>query len=456
MKGAGKTSLRERAIGNSLPDYVSGDDFMTSTSALNTTQSSALYERACKAIPGGVNSPVRAFRSVGGTPLFMESGQGCRLRDADGNEFLDFCSSWGPLISGHRHPDIVTAVKDQADKALTFGTPCEGEVLLAEFILSRLNRPGMEKIRFVNSGTEAVMSALRLARGFTGRDKIIKFEGCYHGHSDSLLVKAGSGLATLGTPDSAGVPADFTQGTIVLPLDDENAVREAFKNFPDSIAALILEPVPANNGLLLQRPEFLKFLREVTRENGTLLIFDEVISGFRLGFGGAAEKYGIDPDLAAYGKIIGGGMPVGAFAGRSEIFEKLAPDGPVYQAGTLSGNPVAMAAGLAQLKLLTPEFYAHLEKLTGILRDEFNAAGRNWKIESAGSIFWFYRGKDAPRRADQIEREAMTEYAAFHAHCLERGLYLAPSGYEVGFMSSPMEEKDVRALLDAALEFFRS
>ncbi|MEQ9364280.1 MAG: glutamate-1-semialdehyde 2,1-aminomutase [Leptospirales bacterium] len=338
---------------------------------LHTSQK--LYDRAVQSIPGGVNSPVRAFRSVGGTPIFMAKGEGYRITDVDGNEFIDFCCSWGPLIHGHRHPDIIKAIERQINRALTFGTPCEAEVELAEFVIARLKPrvPTAERIRFVSSGTEAVMSALRLARGFTGRNKILKFEGCYHGHVDSMLVKAGSGLVTSGVPDSAGVPAEFTEHTIVSPLDDLEAVREAVQTHRADLAAIILEPIPANNGLLLQRPEFLQELRRLCDESGALLIFDEVISGFRVAPGGAAEHYNIAPDLLTYGKIIGGGMPVGAFAGRADIFAQIAPDGPVYQAGTLSGNPVAMSAGLAQLRLLTEPVYKHLASLGELLKSDF-------------------------------------------------------------------------------------
>ncbi len=427
---------------------------------IQESRSRELYERAKAVVPGGVHSPVRAFRSVGGTPLFMKSGEGHRLVDEDGNEFIDFCCSWGPLITGHRHPEIVKAVKAQIDRALTFGTPCEGAVLLAEYIIEHLKPrvPSIEKVRFVNSGTEAVMSALRLARGFTDRKKIIKFEGCYHGHVDSMLVKAGSGLVTSGVPDSAGVPPSFTAHTIVLPLDDDAALREAFDTYGDEIAAVCLEPVPANNGLLLQRPEFLKTIARLCREKGALLIFDEVISGFRVGFGGAAEYYEIEPDLVCYGKIIGGGMPVGAFAGRAEIFEKLAPDGPVYQAGTLSGNPVAMAAGLAQLKLLEDSLYKNLERLGRLLMTEFNKFGFDWKMQNIQSIFWLYRGDGpAPRRADHIQRDAtMDTYKGLHRHCLDRGVYLAPSGYEVGFLSSVMSEVQIYRLLEVLKEYFQN
>ncbi len=425
---------------------------------MNRTASDALYERARQVIPGGVNSPVRAFRSVGGTPIFMRAGQGAYLEDVDGNEYVDFCNSWGPLITGHRHPAIMEAIRAQIDNALTFGTPCEEEVILAEFVIGRLRPtvPSIEKIRFVNSGTEAVMSALRLARGFTGRAKIIKFEGCYHGHVDSLLVKAGSGLVTFGTPDSAGVPPAFTGETIVLPLDDEEAIATAFRDHGDQIAAVIIEPIPANNGLLLQRPAYLKLLRDLTEQHGSLLIFDEVISGFRAGFTGAAGTYGITPDLATYGKIIGGGMPVGAFAGRADIFALLAPDGPVYQAGTLSGNPVAMAAGLAALGSLTTETYAGLETLGRFLEERWTAARLPLRLVRQDSIFWLYSADAPPRRADAIDRDSMKVYAGLHAFLLERGVYLAASGYEVGFLSTPMTGGDVSRLVDGAVEFFRA
>lgn len=423
---------------------------------MNQEISESLYKRATAVIPGGVNSPVRAFRSVGGTPLFMKSGDGCRITDADGNEYVDFCNSWGPLISGHRHPEIIKAIQDQINRGLTFGTPCEEEVLLAEYIVHTI-KPwvnSVETIRFVNSGTEAVMSALRLARGYTKKTKVIKFDGCYHGHSDSLLVKAGSGLATFGTPDSAGVPEAFSTETVVLPLNDREAVKEAFENNKDNIAAIIIEPIPANNGLLLQDKEYLEFLREITQQNGSLLIFDEVINGFRVKFGGAAAYYSIEPDLVTYGKIIGGGMPVGAFAGRKEIFALLAPDGPVYQAGTLSGNPVAMSAGLAQLLLLTEEVYRHMEDLGAHLEQRVNGASLPWKMIRVGSIFWLYKGAVPPKSAAEIDREAMAEYAELHRFCLEKGLYLAPSGYEVGFISAPMTLKEMDELADAVIAFF--
>ena len=308
------------------------------------------FARATRVIPGGVSSPVRAFRAVGGDPIFMDRGEGAFLFDLDGNRYLDFCGSWGPLILGHAHPEVVEAVKSAVSKGMTFGTATAVEVELAEKIISKVEP--LEMVRFVSSGTEAVMSAVRLARGFTHRDKIIKFNGCYHGHSDYLLVNAGSGLVTFGTPSSAGVPEDFVKHTLVAELDDEKQVTSYFEQYGKDIAAVIIEPVPANNGLLLQRPEFLRFLRDITAKHGALLIFDEVISGFRVGWGGAAEHYGITPDLMTFGKVIGGGMPVGAFGGRRDIMKQLAPLGAVYQAGTLSGNPVAMAAGIATLKIL--------------------------------------------------------------------------------------------------------
>ncbi|MCE9596868.1 MAG: glutamate-1-semialdehyde 2,1-aminomutase [Spirochaetia bacterium] len=426
---------------------------------MNIRKSEELFERAKRVIPGGVNSPVRAFRSVGGTPIYMKSGEGARLVDADGNEYLDFCNSWGPLITGHRHPAILEAIQEQLGRALTFGTPCEQEVLLAEHVIERLKTSipdsRIERIRFTSSGTEAVMSAIRLARGFTGKNKIIKFNGCYHGHSDSLLVKAGSGLATLGIPDSAGVPSGFTAETIVLPLDDEKAVTEAFNRHGGDIAGILIEPVPANNGLLLQRQDFLNHLRNVCNSHGALLIFDEVISGFRVGIGGAAQHFAISPDMVTYGKIIGGGMPVGAFAGRADVFAMLAPDGPVYQAGTLSGNPVAMAAGLAQLQLLTKDAFNHLENLGALLESRFNQMQLKWKVTRIGSIFWFHTGT-APRRADQIDASAPKTYAQFHKHCLENGIYLAPSAYEVGFLSTPMSESDIERLAKLSVEFFKN
>jgi glutamate-1-semialdehyde 2,1-aminomutase len=389
----------------------------------------------------------------------MQKGEGCYLIDVDGNRYLDFCCSWGPLITGHRPAPVVRALQEQIEECLTLGTPNPKEVELARFLVDGVAKDvkSVQRVRFVSSGTEAVMSALRLARGYTGRRRIVKFEGCYHGHSDALLVKAGSGLVTSGQPDSAGVPEGFVRDTIVLPLADEEAVRQLFEREGEQIAAVIIEPVPANNGLLIQSPEYLNFLREITARYGSLLIFDEVINGFRLQFSGAAGYYGIEPDLITYGKIIGGGLPVGAFAGRASILEKIAPLGPVYQAGTLSGNPMAMAAGLAQLKMLTPDVYEGLEEKGRYLEEQFNRIDHlPFRMCRLGSIFWLYDAqKERPIRADQIDRESMKTYAAFFHHCLDRGVYLAPSGYEVGFLSTPVERSDLDFFLSIASEFRR-
>jgi len=420
------------------------------TTGTKTDKSEALWTRAQKVIPGGVNSPVRAFKSVGGTPRFVQRGEGAYLYDADRNRYLDFCNSWGPLILGHAHPSVIAAVDGAVRKGMSFGAPTEEEVLLAEKIVALV--PEVEKVRMVSSGTEAVMSAVRLARGYTGRSKIIKFSGCYHGHADYLLVSAGSGLVTFGTPNSAGVPESFASETLVAPLDDEDAITRFFQTYPDDIAAVIIEPVPANNGLLLQRKEYLGFLREITRKHGALLIFDEVISGFRLGPDGAAGHYGVAPDLRTYGKVIGGGMPVGAYAGSAEIMDRLAPDGPVYQAGTLSGNPVAMAAGLATLsELIEENGWQKLETLGEVWDEEVGTYVKDHGIGYVriGSIFWLcFQPAPAPRRAESIAAEGAKTYARFHAELLERGIYFAPSAYEVGFLSLAMTADILR---DAAM-----
>jgi len=402
-------------------------------------RSAQLYARACRAIPGGVSSPVRAFRAVGGTPLFIARGAGARVTDADGRTYLDLVGSWGPLIAGHAHPAVVAAIKAALERGTTFGAPCEAEVELAERVAAAY--PAAEQVRFVSSGTEAVMSAIRVARAFTGRDLIVKFAGCYHGHADHLLVAAGSGLATLGKPSSAGVPQAFTACTRVLPLDDEAALAALFEREGAQIAAVIIEPVPANHGLLPQRPAFLEALRRVTRAHGTLLIFDEVISGFRLARGGAAELLGIRPDLATFGKVIGGGMPVGAFGGERRIMARLAPDGDTYQAGTLSGNPVAMAAGLATLDVLERESgWQRLEargaELEGLLRPVLARAAHPVSLVRVGSLFWLaFHEQGAPRAAAALsERESQRFARLFHA-MLGRGVYLPPSAYEACFLS---------------------
>jgi len=420
-----------------------------SSQAPSRRRSSALYRRACALMPAGVNSPVRAFGAVPGDPLFIDRGEGAHLWDADGNRYLDCCGSWGPLILGHGHPRVLAAVEQAARRGLTFGAPCEAEITLAELVIAAY--PGLERVRFVSSGTEAVMSAVRLARGFTGRDLILKFSGCYHGHSDALLVSGGSGLATFGVSSSAGVTRGTVADTVVLPLDDEALVRALFAERGREIAAILIEPVPANSGLLLQRPEFLHTLRDLATQHGALLVLDEVISGFRLGMSGAAGLYGITPDLATFGKIIGGGMPVGAFGGRREIMERLAPLGDVYQAGTLSGNPVAMAAGAAALTVLREEaVHARLEeygsRLAAILAPAAAAAG--CALVQQGSIFWLAMQPAAPRRVEDVRPEGMGRYGRLHEAALGRGVYLAPSGWEVGFLNAAMTSEDVTRLAE--------
>ena len=402
-------------------------------------RSEQLYERATRVIPGGVNSPVRAFRAVGGTPLFFASGRGAHLTDVDGRSYLDLVGSWGPLILGHAHPAVTDAVARASSHGTTFGAPCPAEVELAERVVA--SYPGIEQVRLVSSGTEAVMSAIRLARAFTGRDLIVKFSGCYHGHADHLLVAAGSGLATFGRPSSAGVPEAFTACTRVLPLDDEAAVDALFAGDGQRIAAVIIEPVPANHGLLPQRREFLERLRSVTHEHGTLLIIDEVISGFRLARGGAAERLHLVPDLATFGKVIGGGMPVGAFAGPRRIMARLAPDGDTYQAGTLSGNPVAMASGIATLDVLVAEngwekleaLGAQLERL---LQPVLREAPFPMHLVRVGSLFWLsLHASGAPRTAATLSQQAVGRFAALFHAMLAEGIYLPPSAYEACFLS---------------------
>jgi glutamate-1-semialdehyde 2,1-aminomutase len=410
-------------------------------------KSEAAFEIAKSLFPGGVNSPVRAFKSVGGSPIFFQKGQGSHVWDIDGNQYIDYCCSWGPLILGHAPKNVVAAVSEAVANGSSFGAPTLLENELASLILS--HHKFIEKIRFVSSGTEAAMSAIRLARGYTGRDKIIKFEGCYHGHVDSLLVKAGSGLATLGTSDSAGIPEAYAKETIVLPLNDIEAVKEAVKTYKNQIAVVAIEPIPANNGLLIQDVQFLKDLRTICTEEGIVLLFDEVISGFRVGFEGAAGYYGIQPDVMAFGKIIGGGMPVGAYASSAKIMSKVSPEGPVYQAGTLSGNPVAMAAGIAQLKeCLKPGFYENLKAKTDYLVQAINeyatSKSYGFHIFSVGSIFWLSFGfAESVRSMKEINAEEVKRFAPLHAALLEEGVYLGPSGYEVGFVSDAHSKEDL-------------
>ncbi len=420
------------------------------------TTSAALFSRATEVIPGGVNSPVRAFRAVGGTPLFVARGAGQFIYDVEGREYLDFVGSWGPLILGHAHPAIQEAMIKALRNGTTYGAPCQGEVELAERVVA--SYPGLEQVRFVSSGTEATMSAIRLSRAFTGRDLIVKFSGCYHGHADHLLVAAGSGLATFGKPSSAGVPVAFTECTRVLPLDDDAALRDLFAREGSRIAAVIIEPVPANHGLLLQRREFLELLRKLTAQHGALLIFDEVISGFRLARGGAAEVLGIVPDLATFGKIIGGGMPVGAFGGPAKIMARLAPLGDTYQAGTLSGNPVAMASGIATLDLLVKESAWQRLEETGALVERLLTpvlATARFPIQLVriGSLFWLaIHAGEAPRNAVALSQQATARFAALFHELLSRGVYFPPSAYEGCFLSLAHQPADIERLAQALRE----
>lgn len=416
---------------------------------VSTKASQELMNRSRRVIPGGVNSPVRAFKSVGGVPRFIDRGEGAYLFDVDGNKYLDFCCSWGPLILGHAEPEIVGVVKRQVERGMTFGASTELEFKLADLIVDRID--AVELIRFVSSGTEAVMSAIRVARGFTGRDLILKFDGCYHGHSDHMLVKAGSGLVTFGQPSSAGVPESMTSQTALLPLDDEEGLNRFFVEHGDELAAVIIEGIPANNGLLIQRHDYMRQLRSLTEKYGALLILDEVITGFRIGMGGAAEYYGITPDLITYGKIIGGGMPVGAFGGRAEIMNRLSPDGPVYQAGTLSGNPVAMAAGLATLnKLASGKIHSQLEasnrKFVGQMTKQLSDC--QVTVAGVGSIFWICFQQKLPKSASAIAADGISHYNRMHEGILEQGLYLPPSGYEVCFISAAHTDEMLNGAAD--------
>jgi glutamate-1-semialdehyde 2,1-aminomutase len=417
---------------------------------MNNQVSAQLFEKAKAFFPGGVNSPVRAFRSVGGTPIFIDKGKGSHVWDADGNEYIDYCASWGPLILGHANDNVLNAVEKTMRNGTSFGAPTRLENELAELILT--NNHYIEKIRFVSSGTEAVMSAIRLARGFTGRNKILKFEGCYHGHSDSLLVKAGSGLVTFGETSSAGVPESFVKETIVVPLNSKEAIEQAFAQFKDEIACVIIEPIPANNGLLLQEKEYLQFLRDICTANKTLLLFDEVISGFRVGFCGAAGYYDIKPDIITYGKIIGGGFPVGAYGASKEIMSSISPEGNVYQAGTLSGNPVAMTAGIAQLtECLKPNFYKDLEAKTQTLITGLKKNTKhNFTVFSVGSIFWLaFTDKKAIRCAEDIDADSMKHFKILYHALLDNNIYSGPSGYEVGFMSEAHTQDDIEKTIKA-------
>lgn len=420
---------------------------------------STWWERAQKVIPGGVNSPVRAFKSVPGDPLFFQKAAGCRFTDEDGKEYIDWCLSWGPMILGHANEEVEAAAFEAIKEGASFGAPSRREVLLAEAFLDRV--PHFDQVRFVSSGTEAVMSAIRLARGFTGRDVVIKFVGCYHGHTDSLLVEAGSGLATFGTPSSGGVPAGFTDSTAVLPLNDDAALDTFFAEHGEKVAALIIEPFPANAGLLIQRQEFLQKCRDLTAKHGALLIFDEVITGFRVGASGAAPVLGITPDMGTYGKIIGGGFPVGAYAARQEIMDHISPNGPVYQAGTLSGNPVAMAAGLATLAITgRPGFYEDLERKGAYLQAGLEKAAKDHGVTASvarqGSLFWTVFQEEAPRSFAAIDGAKMETYGRLHRDLIDRGVYLAPSGWEVGFVSAAHTDADLDTTIAAVADTFKS
>ncbi|MCW8196216.1 glutamate-1-semialdehyde 2,1-aminomutase [Proteobacteria bacterium 005FR1] len=424
------------------------------------SHSDDLFEQARKYIPGGVNSPVRAFKAVGGTPLFVESAKGAYVYDADGREYIDYVQSWGPMLLGHAHPEVLTAVKERIDLGLSFGAPTEIETVLAKRLCEMYS--SIDLVRFVNSGTEATMSAIRLARGFTGRDKIIKFEGCYHGHSDSLLVKAGSGALTLGVPSSPGVPASLTEHTLTLTFNDSEQVKEAFRTYGDQIACIIVEPVAGNMNCIPPVPGFLETLREQCDQYGSVLIFDEVMTGFRVSLTGAQGYYEITPDLTTLGKVIGGGMPVGAFGGRRDIMEQIAPLGPVYQAGTLSGNPIAMAAGLKTLELISrPGFYepvvARTQQLTEGLEVAANEAGIPFTTNTVGTMFGGFFTEEKPvTNYRQVMEGNTARFNKFFHLLLDQGVYLAPAAYEAGFMSAAHTEKDIAATIDAARKAFKA
>jgi glutamate-1-semialdehyde 2,1-aminomutase len=417
---------------------------------MNRSKSEALFARAQQSIPGGVNSPVRAFRSVGGTPPFIARGNGSRIFDVDGNEYIDYVGSWGPLLLGHRHPDIIAALEAVLEIGTSFGAPTEREIELAEMIRDAV--PSMEMVRLVNSGTEATMSALRVARGFTGRDLTVKFEGCYHGHVDSLLVKAGSGMATLGIADTVGVPKAFAETTVALPFNSFEAVAEAFRSYGDKIAAVIVEPVVGNMGCVPPLPGYLEHLRTLTAAHGALLILDEVMTGFRVSPGGAQQLYGITPDLTTLGKVIGGGLPIAAYGGRAEIMRKVAPVGPVYQAGTLSGNPVAVSAGLAMLRYLKahPEVYDHIEKLGAQLTAN---APAGLTVNRVGSMFTFFFTDQPVTDWESAKKADTAKFRQYFHHMLDNGIYMAPSQFEAGFISAAHTEADIAQTVATACRF---
>jgi len=418
-------------------------------------KSHRLYKRACELIPGGVNSPVRAFRAVGGNPIFIDRAKGSKIYDVDGNAYIDYVLSWGPLILGHSHPKVVNALKKAAEKGTSFGAPTPLEIELAELVLKVYT--SMDKVRMVNSGTEATMSAIRVARGFTGRDKIIKFEGCYHGHADGLLVKAGSGATTFGVPDSLGVPKSYAKNTITLPFNDIAALHSVIKNEWKSIACVIIEPVVGNIGCVLPRPGFLESLRKLTKKFGIVLIFDEVMTGFRVAFGGAQAYYGITPDMTCLGKVIGGGLPVGAYGGKKEIMSMVSPEGPVYQAGTLSGNPLAMTAGIETLRILSKENTYNKLESTGALLEEGLAdaarkAGVKTRFYRAGTMFCTYFTNTDVIDYKTAKTSDTARFSRFFSAIIKKGVYIAPSQFEAGFISLAHTEKDIEQTVKAAYE----
>lgn len=418
-----------------------------------------LFTEAKQHIPGGVNSPVRSFRAVGGQPVFIERGQGARIYDVDGNSYLDYVLSWGPLVLGHTHPTVVEAIKAVAERGTSFGAPTERETELAKLVKAAY--PSMDLVRFVNSGTEATMSAIRVARAYTKRDKVIKFNGCYHGHNDGLLVKAGSGALTFGVPDSPGVPNDIAGYTLSLPFNSPEALEEVFHRFGEQIAAVILEPVVGNMGLVMPKDGYLRGLRRLTEKYGTVLIFDEVMTGFRVAYGGAQARFGITPDLTCLGKVIGGGLPVGAYGGKGQIMELIAPAGPVYQAGTLSGNPLAIAAGIATLKQISkPGVYDELEKKTGRLvqglRRAAASAGRGWQAAGIGSMFGLYFTEEPVVDFETAVKSDTKRFGAYFRRMLELGVYLAPSQFEAGFLSIVHTDDDIDHTVEAAHEAMKA
>jgi glutamate-1-semialdehyde 2,1-aminomutase len=426
---------------------------------IKTTRSEEIFAAAQKLMPGGVSSPVRAFKSVGGQPIVFDRVKGAYIWDVDGNQYIDYVGTWGPAICGHAHPDVISALHEALEKGTSFGAPSALENVLAEMVIDAV--PSIEMVRFVNSGTEACMAVLRLMRAFTGRDKIIKFEGCYHGHADMFLVKAGSGVATLGLPDSPGVPKSATSNTLTAPYNDLEAVKALFEENPEEIAGVILEPVVGNAGFIAPDAGFLEGLREITQEHGALLVFDEVMTGFRIAYGGAQEKFGITPDLTTLGKIIGGGLPVGAYGGRQEIMSMVAPAGPVYQAGTLSGNPLAMTAGIKTLELLQkPGNYEDLDRITKKLADGLLQIAKETGHAACGGqisgMFGFFFTEGPVHNYEDAKKSDLVKFSRFHRGMLERGIYLAPSQFEAGFTSLAHTDADIDQTLAAARDVMAS